>query len=141
MQKIALLGLRKFWRHIQNSNKSKKAFKHSRKDWWDDVAYNKWQKMHHCEREFLKYARSQMQKTLREKFIFAQYDFDKYIKRRKRQYLRNKVNEIETANVNDPVAFWEFIKNLSPRRKAEIPWETVGEDGQIIMDRGEVLDI
>ena len=51
------------------------------------------------------------------------------------------VNEIENANVNDPVAFWDFIKKLSPRKKSEILWEMLGTDGEIVTNMGDVLDI
>ncbi len=69
----------------------------------------------------------------------AQHIFDKTAKCKKRHTLRNKVLEIEKANTEDPKAFWRFIKNLNPRTKKTIPWETIDNDGNIITDKSAVL--
>ena len=76
--------MKQFFKPVQNGKKSKKAFKHSTKEWWDDTAYNKWQIMHQSEIAYLKCPRQNPRnKQLRDAFVSAQYTFDKYIKKKK----------------------------------------------------------
>jgi len=42
--------------------------------------------------------------------------------------ITTKVIEIESANENDPVAFWNMIKNLGPSKSKQIPMSVYDED-------------
>ena len=111
---------------IQNATKSNKQLRHSKKAWWDDDLGELWTNMHKHERIYLKTPRHNTNhKQARLNFLHAQPTFDKNVKKKKRKFLRNRVQEIETANTNDPVAFWNFINGLNPRKKAPSygkPW-------------------
>ena len=50
-------------------------------------------------------------------FLAKQAMFDREVKKTKRRWQRNKVLELDKANVDDPTAFWEFIKCLRSSKK------------------------
>ena len=46
---------------------------------------------------------------------------------------------IEKCNATDPNAFWEHIKKLGPKHKADIPWE-MHNDGKVVQDKSLILE-
>ena len=90
---------------------SKKMFRHSLKPWWSEELQSLWDTMHMCELEYVKTPRNDLSfKAKFKKFREAEKTFDKTNKRCKRKHQRQQVDNIEKANVDDPVAFWDFIK-------------------------------
>ena len=65
--------------------------------------------------------------------------FDKTSRMKKRKHARNKVLDIERVNVEDPVAFWDYIKHLSPRKKTSTTWKTFDNNKVLITDKNLVL--
>ncbi len=115
-------------------------FRHSLKPWWSEELQTLWDEMHVCEHDYVKTPRSDPSfKAKFRKFRDAEKKFDKTNKRSKRKHQRQEVNNIEKANTDDPVAFWDFIKRLNPRRKDSIPWEAC-VDGNVYYDKCEVMN-
>ena len=57
--------------------------------------------------------------------------FDKVYTREKRKFSRNKQEEIDRVNVDNPREFWKHIKSLGPQQKAhQIPLEVYCLDNQ-----------
>ena len=129
-----------FFKKLDNTPKSKKAFRHVAQEWWDEEVEVLWKGMHNSEKIFLKTHRQDRHyKSLYQTFVAKQRRFDKVSKAKKRRCQRNKVLNIEKANTSDPIAFWNFIKNLSPRTKRDIPWEILNKEGKLVTDKYEVL--
>ena len=78
-------------------------------------------------------------KAIRQNVKVAQWQFDRSRKKTKRAHFRKQVLDIETTNTEDPQAFWDFVKNLTPRKKQEIPCEVVIE-GEVTSDPTLVLN-
>ena len=66
-----------------------------------------------------------------EVYRMQQHSFDRFYAKLKCKYEREKIAVIERCNTNNPNEFWKHIKNLGPaRKKADIPMEVYGPDGQ-----------
>ena len=70
----------------------------------------------------------------------CQSKFDKLVKSTKRKWQRNCVFELEQANLDDPHAFWAFIKNTRWSKKSRVPMETYDVDGNVTMNPHEFLE-
>ncbi len=129
-----------FLKKLSNTPCSKKAYRRVAKEWWDKEVESAWKNMRNAEREHLKIPNhDKRHKALYKTFVQKQHTFDKMSRAKKRRTQRNKVNDIEKANVSDPKAFWNYIKNLTPRNKKEIPWEILDNNGNVITDKGQVI--
>ena len=99
-----------------------------------------WDEMHVSELDYVKTPwNSPVYKKKFATFRAKEKIFDKLNKYSKRRHQRQQVHEIERANTENPVAFWDFIKRLSPRKKERIPWETC-IDGHITTEKCEVIN-
>ena len=113
--------MREFFKSIDCTKASKKALRHSAKEWWDGEAQDLWDAMHQAELAYTK--ENQHDPSYKAKFrdfIAKQQRFDKVSQAKKRKTARNMVVNIEKANTEDPQAFWKFIQRLSPRNKKQI---------------------
>ena len=118
--------MNKFYKPLTGCKVSKKGLKHTTKPWWRVELTELWKLLKECERKYTRHKRYAPGFNLcRAKFIEAQRNFDKNVKRSKRAYLGRRVLEIESSNTDNPRAFWEFIQGLSPRKIACIPCEVV----------------
>ena len=114
------------FKKMSQTPRSKRAYRHVAKELWDEEAEILWKEMRDAEHKHLNTPRNDKKYKARfHSFITKQQTFDKAAKAKKRRTQRNKVKDIEKANTSDPTAFWNYIKNLTPRNKKEIPWETV----------------
>ena len=71
-----------------------------------------------------------MKKRLRFVHKDTQNKFDKEVRKAKRIYQTSIRNELIHVETNDPKQFWNVIKTLGPKRKADtIPLEILNDDG------------
>ena len=77
-------------------------------------------------------------KKKQSKFRHAQHKFDKLLKKRKRDYSKGLLLQIEECNTSDPTKFWNYVKKLGPNKKRDIPWE-VEIDKVIVREKEAVL--
>ena len=77
--------------------------------------------------------------SLKSDFHEKQKQFDKLLKRKKRSFQRSQVYNLERANTEDPVVFWNHITSLGPKSKQSIPWEVYDDDGSTLTSRQDVL--
>ena len=90
------------FKKIANTPKSKKAYRHIAREWWDDETEELWNAMHTAEKSYLgTNRRDTSYKAKYTAFVHAQQTFDKVSKAKKRRTLRNKVQDIEKANTSD----------------------------------------
>ena len=68
-----------------------------------------------------------------------QLQFDRLLCKKKKQYCKGLLLQIEQCNTKDPVKFWKYVQNLGPCKKETIPW-VIEDEGQLITDRTQVLD-
>ena len=110
------------------------------KPYWDKTLSAKWKQMHEAELRFRKARKNQSSNVLflRNCFKRKQRDFDKVLCKKKCAYHKSLLLKIESCNNRDPKAFWNFVKNLGPRKRTEIPWK-VCIDGVITTDKEKVL--
>ena len=66
--------------------------------------------------------------------------FDKTLRRKKKQYARGLLLQIEECCMNNPHDFWNQIKKLGPNKRTEIPWKLEIE-GEIITDCKKIIEI
>ena len=118
-----------FYKRLEDTPSSKKNYYIARKAWWSEELGALAKKTLAAERNFLKLQKERKDsKAAKQKFLNAQKDFDKLVKKTKRKWQRNKVFELEQANLNDPRAFWAHIKGLRKNKHSTIPMETYMED-------------
>ena len=88
---------------------SRKKFRFTRKEWWDDELTDLFKIMQKAEHVYIKAKKNHQH--FRELFkIFKQKQslFDKTLKRKKRQYQRQKCLDLEKINSSDPNSFWDY---------------------------------
>ena len=72
-------------------------------------------------------------------FQTAHRRFDKSLKCKKRSFYKGKLLQLETLNSKNPNEFWNYIKNLGPRKVNKIPW-AVEIEGDTVTDHKLVLE-
>ena len=118
--------------------KSKKYYRRN-KPYWNDDLRALWRAMHAAE-EFSKHRGSRQGKEVaRRLFKDKAHTFDRALRKADREYRRSKIIEIEQVETRDPRRFWDYLSKLGPKRKAQIPHEVFGEDGNLVRDRLSVL--
>ncbi len=135
----------KFYRIIADTPRTLKNYYISRKEWWNDTLDKLSKSVHTAEKTYLSFVKKKANCTLvKRDFLAKQRLFDKEVKRTKRRWQRNKVLELDKANVDDPNAFWEFIKALRGKKKSKLPDEvylnddvTTTTDPQVVLDTWE----
>ena len=128
------------FRVIDNAAYSKRKFKCTQKEWWDDELTSLWQEMQQAEHNYIKAKRNKLpHKQLHNSFRYKQDTFDKSCKRKKRSFHYHKCTKLEEVNSSDPKSFWEYIKKLGPNKKTQIPYECYGSSGEVITDTTTVL--
>ena len=124
---------------VPQSKHTRKRYR-VRKPYWNSDLTDLWKCMHNCERDYLNYRGPRRVKLLfKSKFVQATYNFDKQLKRIKRQYDRGYLIDIEKLQTNNPSEFWRHISRLGPRSRKCIPLETILDDGSLTKDKNEVL--
>ena len=78
---------------------------------------------------------------LKEEFITARKVFDKAVLNCKRNYWRERQQEIQEASGNTH-NFWRMVNSMGVgnERRKEIPMEIVGENGDLVRDKNAVLE-
>ena len=131
----------KYFKIIDNTPLSKRKYRCTSKEWWDDELSSLWKDMHQAERDYLKTKKNRGNfKQLRLLFKAKQDLFDKKCKKKKRRFQRPKCTELEEINSSNPIAFWDYIKRLGPAKKRQIPKECLDDKGNVIKDINIVLE-
>ena len=129
-----------FLDEIKQTPASKKATRHTKLPFWDEELSLLWKDFHCAERVYLKSRRkSREYSALKLDFITKQRLFDKTFRRKERSFRRRQVYQLEEINNNNPNEFWECIKRMGPRKKAEIPWEVYDDEGYVCLDKNVIL--
>ena len=66
--------------------------------------------------------------------------FDKRLRYFERAYNRGIMLDMEEVCTKDPTTFWNYVKNLGPRKKVKIPEEIIDDEGISHYDIDSVLD-
>ena len=109
------------------------APKKRNKPWWNDELHTLWMEVKNAEKSWL---RQKADSKLKEEFITARKVFDKAVLNCKRNYWRERQQEIQEASGNAH-NFWRMVNSMgvgNERRKA-IPMEIVGENGELVRDK------
>ena len=129
-----------FLRELSATPKSKRAFRHSRKPFWTGELGELWQQFHNAEKSYLKCNRKHPEfNRQKREFKTAQNNFDKALRKAKRSFQHKQVYELERVNTQDPEEFWKFTVELGPKKKNNIPMETINENGDLGTDPNQVL--
>ena len=108
---------------------------------WDDELSHLWKDFHCAERVYLKSRRKSREfSALQNDFKNKQRLFDKTFRKKERSFKRKQVYQLEEVNTSNPNEFWESIKRLGPRKKAEIPWEVYDSEGFICTDKSVIMN-
>ena len=113
----------------------------SGKEFWNDILETHWKNMRQKETLFKKSKYKKDKQILWISFKHAQSQFNKKFKFFKYQYEKTKMIEFETLNINNPIEFWNKIKQLGPYKKNSIPMEVIKENGILVTDSDSVLSI
>ena len=84
------------------------------KKYWDDELSRSWKSMKESEQIFKQDRNSISKKLKHSMFKSKQKLFDKLLKRKKRDYCKGRMMEINDCLKHDPKAFWKYVKNLGP---------------------------
>ena len=121
------------------NQKGNSGNKRKKQPFWNEILENLLRNMQCKKREFKMGRGSNRKATLWQNFKVAQGEFDKKFRFYKRKYHRDIMHEIEQLNTSNPKEFWSKIKSIGPKRKSRIPFEILGEDGEIITDTNQIL--
>ena len=126
---------------LGEKNKKRKSTKF--KEYWCSELSAKWKLMHESERVYRLYKKQRkLPTTCQEaKSIFRRHqaDFDKCLKKKKREYFAGLTLNIEACNTKNPQAFWRYVNKLGPRKLNKIPMQVlvgdkVCENKEIMLD-------
>ena len=130
----------KTWLRSKNVNPSAKhRWRHSSKPFWDENLNDLWNQLCQAESTYLAEKGIARRRQLKQIFKNCQRCFDKYYRKQKRQYNRNKCMEIESLRTSDPKEFWSQVRKLGPRSEKGIPMSVRLPDGSITSNIDEVL--
>ena len=125
-----------FLKEIRKSPSSGKKARFTKRPYWSEELSLLWKTYHEAEKYYLSLQNGHVELSLaRTKFIEAQNEFNKTLKKCKRSHQRKQVYDIEEANVNDPIEFWNSIARLGPRKASGIPWEIIDENGSLVTSK------
>ena len=136
--------MKKHLKYIDSLPGGCRRYKLKPKPWWNDGLEQLWKNLVIVERMLKKNITKCKRKNARkqEEYKVTQRKFDKAYRKDKRQFYRDKQMYIESVYSNNPRQFWKEIDKLGPpRKRRDIPLETYREDGTLIRDVYEVLDI
>jgi len=124
------------------SQRSKSA-KSLYKPYWNDLLQTMWDSASEKEKLWLKCDKNtNLKRQLKQEYCNARDVFDKHLHKAKRRYQMklqdDLLNDLEKPNSRD---FWKQIGKIgiSNERQNTIPFEVLGEDGDIITDKKDVL--
>ena len=119
-----------YLKYSDASKSTRKKYK-NKKPYWNDHLSTLWREMNIKEKEFLKCKGSKQSRTLkRAQFIKARQTFDKNLRQAERQFNKQVILEIDEVCTNNPHEFWNYIKQLGPRkRNSNIPFQVYNTDG------------
>ena len=130
-----------FMKELKPTQKSKRKLRHTKKPYWDENLSALWSDFHKAEKLFVKAKRnSPGYSVLSNDFFTKQKVFDKALRKAKRSFQRKQVYDLEDVNCNDPTAFWKHINSVGPKKKSNIPWEILNDEGDIVCDHEYVLN-
>ena len=126
-------------RYSSSSAKTRKKFKNF-KPYWDDELTQHWREMASAEKAWHRSKGTNSWNSLKDRFIYHRYAFDKKLRQAERAYNRTLALDIEDINTNNPKAFWEHISKLGPSKRKEIPLKVYDSDGHFQEDIASVKE-
>ena len=93
---------------------------------------------------FVKFSKSDkrnipLRARLKSIYQLYQCKFDKILRRKKHSFNKSQIDKLEEINTDNPIAFWNHIKKLGPRKETDIPFAVRTEDGMITNEESIVL--
>ena len=129
-----------YLKYYDASGKCRKRLK-LHKPYWTDELTDLWKDMCHKEHMHRKCKDNRRQKSYKyASFINCRKVFDKLLRKTEQLYHRKTISEIESVCVDDPRAFWKYIKKIGPRSNKEIPFKVYDSSGNLSSDTGTVLN-
>ncbi len=125
-----------------NAKIAAQKFKNVNKPFWNEELKMLWKDMHSKERVFRKF-KSKHNRDRQNYYIdfkMARNLFDKKLRFYERRYNKGILTEIEEACVGNHKDFWQYVKNLGPKRKEKIPEEVYNENNDITFETDYVLN-
>ena len=113
---------------------TKKRFKKSGKNFWNETLEHLWNDMRHNEKYYKKCKFMGQNLLLWNKFKNTRHVFDKSFSYYRRQNEKSRITEIEMLNTSNPKEFWQQINQLGPRKINIIPMEVLDDTGNVISD-------
>ena len=113
---------------------TKKRFKKSGKNFWNETLEHLWNDMRHNEKTYKKCKFMGQKRLLCNKFKNTRHVFDKSFSYYRRQNEKSQITEIEMLNTSNPKEFWQKINQLGPRKINIIPMEVLDDTGNVISD-------
>ena len=131
--------MNKYLPRLSNVNfKTKKRYKPC-KPFWDENLEQMWLRVRDSEKIMNKCKCKRVRSFMCQEFKDLRNKFDKMYRKQERAYNSGKLIELDEVCVNDPNTFWNYIKQLGPKRKQTIPLE-VYKDKTISCDKTDVLN-
>ena len=95
-----------YLKELDVTPKSKRAARHSIKPFWCEELTALWKAFHNAEKGFVKCNKGDISySVLKRRFLTAQKEFDKELKKRRCSHERSKVYDLEKSNIENPDEF------------------------------------
>ncbi len=82
----------------------------------------------------------QMKSALGQNYINCRNIFDKFLYKAERGFNNKTIEDIETSCTTNPREFWNFMANLGPRVKKDMPMKIYDNNDTLVSDLDKVLD-
>jgi hypothetical protein len=120
-----------------------KGMRHTPKPWWNQSLQTIWDDVCCKQKVWLRCNNPLVRGTLFAQYKSVHKQFDKAVKKAKRQYQYSKINDIDALLKNDPVMFWKEIGKIgvtSCKQRNSIPMEVISDNGETSDCTDHVLD-
>ena len=129
-----------YLKYSDSSSRLRKKFKNYKPYWSEDLSF-KWLNMSRSEKQFIKCKGSrQMKSVLRQNYANDRNIFDKALRKAERDFNNKTIKDIETSCTTNPREFWNFMANLGPRTKKDIPMKVYDDNNILVTDLDKVLE-
>ena len=116
-------------RHTKN--RTRKRLKVT-KPYWSDELTSLWKNMCESEKRYTKCKSDKHCKRVNfQLFKISRNKFDRALRQAQRNYKKKLVNDLENFNTRNPKDFWNHLKSLGPKKKAEIPMQVQIEEKNV----------
>ncbi len=129
-----------YLKYSDSSTRWRKKYKNYKPYWSEDLNI-KWLNMSKSEKNYTKYKGSRQKKSaLRQNCINCRNIFDKTLHKAEMDFNSKTIEDIETSCTTKRREFWNFMANLRPRVKMDIPMKIYNNNDTLVSDFDKVLD-